>query len=201
MDPQPGLSALGVGKEPAASASRTSANGSCARCGRPRARRDSRGSLGGARISRQEKLSAPAEEQEPQRLAVSRSAMRRGATPSRLAWRATAASRSLRASRLRKSATRRAMNGFSPATQISGPRGARLGPDDAALARTMDDRVVDAAQRRHRRLDEGDRLRQPRQPRADPGGVAFGEFARRAQRAVLRHRQQHVAGRGAHPAA
>ena len=45
-----------------------------------------------------------------------------GATPSRSAWRATAASRSSRASRLRKSATRRAICGVSPLTQMIGPR-------------------------------------------------------------------------------
>ena len=38
--------------------------------------------------------------------------------------------------------------------------------------------MVDAAQRRDLARREGDRLRQPREPDADPGGVALGEFAR-----------------------
>ena len=68
-----------------ASTSRTSANGSCGRYARLRARRDSRECPAARESSRQEKLSPPVDEHEPQRLAVSRKAMRRGATPSRLA--------------------------------------------------------------------------------------------------------------------
>jgi hypothetical protein len=75
------------------------------------------------------------------------------------------------------------MNGFSPVTQMIGP----AGPVSVHTTRP------------HRGGGEGDRLRQPREPRADPCRVAFGEFARGAQRASLGHGQQHVAARGAHP--
>ena len=122
--------------------------------------------------------------------------MRRGLIPRLLECRATAASRSLRASRLRKSVMRRATCARSPDTQITGPRSLRFDPDPAALARPMNNAMIDAAQRHDRARLEGDRLRQTREPRSDPRGVTLGEFARRFQRRARWHGQHHVARRG-----
>ncbi len=72
-------------------------------------------------IRRQEKLSAPDEEQDPHRLVVSRKVILRGAAPSFLAWLATAASMSRAASLTRKSRTRRGTNGAHALTHSKGP--------------------------------------------------------------------------------
>src|ERR1700730_9260206 len=71
-------------------------------------------------IRRQEKLRAPDEEQDPHRLVVSRKVIFRGATPSVLVWRSTAASMSRLASLTRKSRTRRGTNGAPALTQSKG---------------------------------------------------------------------------------
>jgi hypothetical protein len=71
-------------------------------------------------MRRQEKLSAPEEEQEPQRLVVSLSVILLGVAPSLRAWAATAASISRFASLIRKSRTLRGTKGRPAATQSSG---------------------------------------------------------------------------------
>ena len=72
-------------------------------------------------IRRQEKLSAPEEEQDPHRLVVSRKVILRGAAPSVLAWRSMADLMSRNASLIRKSRTRRGTNGAPALTQSKGP--------------------------------------------------------------------------------
>src|SRR3984893_18281715 len=72
-------------------------------------------------ISRQEKLSAPDEEQDPRRLVVSRKVILGGAAPSFLTWLSTAALMSRPASLTRKSRTRRGTNGAPALTQSKGP--------------------------------------------------------------------------------
>src|ERR1700753_316558 len=69
---------------------------------------------------------------------------------------------------------------------------ALLRPDDATRARTMNDQVIDAAQGRKTRRLEKHLRRKPLEPRDDPRGVPFGEFARRVERSALGHRQDDV---------
>src|SRR5579875_1223101 len=88
----------------------------CKRCAHSCAARKS-STKEGARIRRQEKLRAPDEEQDPQRLVVSRKVILRGATPSFLVWLSTAALMSREASLNKKSRTRRGTNGASAFTQ------------------------------------------------------------------------------------
>src|ERR1700730_18157735 len=71
-------------------------------------------------ISRQEKLSAPADEQDPHRLVVSRKVILGRAAPSFLTWVSTAALMSRPASLTRKSRTRRGTNGAPALTQSKG---------------------------------------------------------------------------------
>src|SRR3979490_444345 len=71
-------------------------------------------------IRRQEKLSAPADEQDPHRLVVSRKVILGGAAPSFLVWVSTAAAMSRPASLTRKSRTRRGTNGAPALTQSKG---------------------------------------------------------------------------------
>src|ERR1019366_7541125 len=78
-------------------------------------------------MRRQEKLSEPDEEQDPQRLVVSRKVILPGATPSFLVWLSTAALRSREASLIRKSRTRRGTKGAPALTQSKGVL-PRLGP-------------------------------------------------------------------------
>src|SRR6202011_5189590 len=72
-------------------------------------------------IRRQEKLSAPDEEQDPHRLVVSRKVILRGAAPSFLAWLVTAAARSRPASLMRKSRPRRGTKRAPALTHSKGP--------------------------------------------------------------------------------
>ena len=149
-------------------------------------------------MSRQEKLSAPVRGAGAPAAGGVAQATRRGLTASAAAWRATAASRSRRASRLRKSATRRGTCGASPATQRSGPR--RSPPSRRRRARPADARC-DGRRRAAAAISPGAKaigLRQPRESYADPGRVTLGELPRGLQRTARRHGQQHVARGRAH---
>jgi hypothetical protein len=71
------------------------------------------------------------------------------------------------------------------------------GPDNAARAWAVNNTMVDAAQRRKARWFEKNLCGKPLELRADPGGVTFGEFARRLDRSALGHRQDDIARGGA----
>ena len=73
-------------------------------------------------MRRQEKFSSPDDVHDPHRLVVSRRVILRTRTPRCAAWRATAASRSRRASRTRKSWICRETKQASEFTQISGSK-------------------------------------------------------------------------------
>ena len=117
-------------------------------------------------------------------------------TPSACAARRLAASRSRLASRLRKSRTRRAQ-----IRRLTGDAEQRmpapaLGPDRAARALAMLDPVADATQRQERAVRKRHGVRQPPQPRRDPGAVLLRKFSRLPHAAARRHRKHDLAAGG-----
>ncbi len=156
---------------------------------------------GGARISRQEKASAPgrgagapaarsvldgdggiASPREP------RNGARR-----RPSGRAAPASQEVgeAAGQMRDIATDAGSVGGLPGSTFTVPR----------LCGDMHDAMRNAAQRDHGAIGEADIVRQPAQPRCDPGRMLFREGPRRREAAARRHRQDDVALGGADPQA
>ena len=143
-------------------------------------------------MRRQEKASAPVEEQEPHRLAVSLTVTEACVAPSAAQWRSTAALRSCSACLRRKSVRRRGRCGISPQTPSVGGS-PRLDLHRASALRDMHDAMRNAAQRDHGALGEPDVVCQPAEPGCDPGRMLLGEGPRRREAAAQWHRQDNVA--------
>ena len=108
---------------------------------------------GGAMMGRQEKFSSPDDVHDPHRLVVSRRVILRTRTPRWAAWRATAASRSRRAWRTRKSwippRDEAGLGVHASSGSVLVPKEILHGldPDNAPFSGSMVDPVRNAAQR------------------------------------------------------
>ena len=179
-------------------AARTAANGSSRSDAPPRGRRDSPARTAARGSAARSTTERPVVEHEPQRLDWSRTEMRLMVTPSLLGSAAAGRLRDRAAPRGAGNPRHGGRHAAPRPQRRAAPRRPRRSPVHTVPRSPgpMHDAMLDAAQRQHRAVGEGRRLRQTAQPRRDPAAVLLRERLGLADAAARRHGEDHFAGRG-----